>query len=113
MCIYFKISDTTNRPHHLCLLVYRLPVGFTPKLACHGNSFKDKKPFFTTWPSTVDTIKTECLQQGLKSTIEAVCVKAGEILNATAPGQLPCSEKQVSTIAAKERLKQKTIGSSV
>ena len=74
---------------------------------------KTRSHFFATWPSTVDTIKTECLQQGPKSTIEAVCAKAGGILHATAPGQLPCSEKQVSTIAAKERSKQKTIGSSV
>ena len=93
--------------------MYRLPSGFIPKLACHGNSSKDKKPFFATWPSTLDNIKTECLLQGPKSTIEAVCAKAGGILHATAPGQLPRSEKQVSTIAAKEKSKQKTTGVSV
>lgn len=42
-----------------------------------------------------------------------MCAKAGGILHAIAPGQLPRSEKLVSTIAAKEKSKQKTTGASV
>ena len=94
--------------------MYRLPAGFAPKLACHGNAKKScSKPFFATWPSTINTIKEECLHQGPKSTIEAVCAKSGGILHAAAPGQLPRNEKQVSVIAAKQKMKQKTKGSSV
>jgi len=90
--------------HHLCLVVYCLPAGFTPKLACHGNSKNSfNKPFFATWPSKLNAIKEECLHQGPKSTIEAVCAKSGGILCTVAPGQLPRDEKQVSVIAAKQK----------
>ena len=89
----------------------RLPVGFTPKLSSHGNS-KEKKPYFATWPSTLNYIKEESLQHGPKSVIEKMSSKSGGVLNAIAPGQLPRSEKQVSTITAKQKLKQKAIGNA-
>ena len=72
-------------------------MGFTPKLSSHGNS-KEKKPYFATWPSTLNYIKEESLQHGPKSVIEKMSSKSGGVLNAIAPGQLPQSEKQVSTI---------------
>jgi len=104
----------SNGPHHLCLVVYHLPAGFTPKLACHGDSKNSfNKRFFATLPSTLNTIKEECLHQGPKSTIEAVCDKSGGIFHATAPDQLPRDEKQPSVIAAKQKMKQKAKGSSV
>ena len=108
----FNFVDASNCPHHLYLLVYRLPPGFTPKLSSHGNS-KEKKPFFATWPSTLDSIKKECLQQGPKSTIEKMCAKAGGTLHAIASGQLPRSEKQITTLAAKEKLKKTSVGNTV
>ena len=106
------LLDASNRPHHLCSLVYRLPPGFTPKLSSHGNS-KEKKAFFATWPSTLDSIKKECLQQGPKSTIEKMCTKAGGTLRAIAPGQLSRSEKQITTLAAKEKVKNRSVGSTI
>ena len=83
--VSFNFVDASNRPHHLCLLVYRLPPGFTPKLSSHGNS-KEKRPFFATWPRPLDSIKKDCLQQGPKTMIERMCAKAGGILHATASG---------------------------
>ena len=80
-------------------------------LFSHGNS-KEKKPYFATRPSTLNYIKEESLQHGPKSVIEKMSSKSGGVLNAIAPGQLPHSEKQVSTIAAKQKLKQKAIGNT-
>ena len=96
----------------MCLLVYGLPPVFTPKLSSHGNS-KKKRPFFATWPSTVYSIKKDCLQQGPKTMIERICVKAGCTLYATASGQLPHSEKQITTLAAKEKLKKRSMVSTM
>jgi len=61
----------------------------------------------------LDSIKKECLQQGPKSMLEKICAKAGGTLHAVASGQLPCSEKQITTVAAKEKLKKRPGGSTV
>jgi hypothetical protein len=61
------LTDASNRPHHLCLVVYYFPPGFVPALSSHGNA-KEKKPFHPTWPSTLDVIKKESKQQGPKAT---------------------------------------------
>ena len=37
----------------------------------HGNA-NEKKPYYATWPSTVEKIKKECLKQGPKSTVECL-----------------------------------------
>ena len=90
-------SDASNRPHRLCLVVYHFPPGFVPKLSGHGNS-KDKKPFYPTWPSTMGRIKDECFRQGPKATVECLSSDVGGVVGATAPGQLPRSEKQVTVL---------------
>ena len=64
------------------------------------------------WSSTLHTNKEECMHQGPKSTIEAVCARVGGIHHAAVPCQLPCDEKQVSVIAAKQN-ETKYEGSSV
>ena len=48
--------DASNCPHHLCLVVYHSPAGFTPTLVSHGNA-KEKKPYYPIWPSTLEKIK--------------------------------------------------------
>lgn len=46
----FNFVDASNRPHHLCLLVYGVAPGFTPKLSSHSNS-KENKPFLLPGPA--------------------------------------------------------------
>lgn len=95
-------TDASNHPHQLCLVVYQVPPGFTPKLASHGNS-KNVRPFYPTWPSTLAEIKKECREQGSKATVEYVSSVAGRVIGASAPGQLPCDEKQVTNMRKREK----------
>ena len=81
-------------------MVYHIPHGFTPTLKKHGNS-KGDVPFHPTWLSTKLKIKEECVAHGPKSTIADVSAKAGGVLKASAPGQLPRNEKQISNFKAK------------
>ena len=57
--------------------------------------------------------KKECLLQGPKTMIERMCAKAGGTLHASASGILPYSEKQITTSAAKEKLKKRSMVSTV
>ena len=52
LLVLLSSVDASNCPHHLCLVVYHFPAGFTPTLASHGNA-KEKKPYYPTWPSTL------------------------------------------------------------
>ena len=88
----FILVDASNSPHHLCLLVYRIPCGFTPILKKHGV----EKPFHPTWPSTKQQIKKMCIDYGPAETVCSITTEAGGIVQATAPGQLPRDEKQVT-----------------
>ena len=103
-CCCIISLDASQRPHHLCLLVYRFPPSFVPRLSSHGNS-KEKQPFFPTWPSTHDLIKKQYLKQGPKETVERVSSEVGGVVEAAGPGQLPRSEKQVTNIRRTEKLK--------
>ena len=96
--------DGSNRPHHLRLVVYHFPPGFTPTLANHGNA-KEKKPFHPTWPSTLEQIKSKCLEQGPKATVEHLSSVAGGVVGASAPGQLPRDEKQVTYMRNRGKLR--------
>jgi len=87
------LSDASNNPHHLGILVYQIPLNFTPQIVKHGNSKRDL-PFFPTWPSTKEMIKCES-SCGPKETMSRVCSRAGGIQAAAAPGQLPRNERQV------------------
>ena len=93
--MHISHTDASNNPHHLCLLVYRMPQGFIPSIAPHGNS-KEKIPFYPTWPSTMSQIKEESLVKGPKAAVEGLSLKVGGLLGATASGQLPRNEKQIS-----------------
>ena len=84
----FIVSDASNSPHHLCLLVYRIPTEFTPSVKQHGNS-KREIPFHPTWASTKELIKDECLVQGPKAIVSSISATLGGIIGATGPGELP------------------------
>ena len=92
---FFSTLDGENCPHHLCLLVYHFPSGFVPKLAINGNA-KHKIPFHPTWPSTMERVKEECAQLGPKAVIQQVSGEVGGVSGASAPGELPRNEKQVT-----------------
>ena len=94
--VYFcVIADARGNPHHLCLLTYYIPPGFKPYVVPHGNS-KTCKPFHPTWPSTMELIKKEGCASGPKEVVAVVSGKVGGVLGASAPGQLPRGEAQVS-----------------
>jgi len=82
--------------------VYHLPEGFIPTVTYHGNS-KKGIPFHPTWSSTKLKIKDECIQHNPKSIVHSVSLTFGGVINATAPGQLPRDEKQVSNFKNKEK----------
>ena len=86
-------------------LVYHVPKGFIPVSLLHGNS-KSKKPYLTTWPSTMKMIKSEMKHSGPKEVVSSVSVKVGGAIQATAPGELPRGERQV--INAKHALRFKS-----
>ena len=104
MSSFISPVDGSNRPHHLCLVVYHLPRGFTPNLVSHGNA-KVKKPFYPTWPSTLDKLKKECREQGPKATVECLSSAVGGVVGASAAGQLPRDEKQVTNVRKREKLR--------
>ena len=84
-------------------MAYHIPLGFVPIVASHGNA-KEKKPYFATWPSTMDKLKGKCLQQGPKSTIEHVSSSFGGVTGALAPGQLPRNEMQITKLKRRVKL---------
>ena len=77
--------------------------GFIPIISSYGNS-KTDKPFFPTWPSTIQRIKEECLVKGPKSVVHDISSRVGGVESALAPGQLPRNEMQV----VKQKRKIKT-----
>ena len=96
----FACIDAANNPHHLCLISYRIPEGFTPTLSSHGNA-KETKPFYPTWPSTLCRVKEESITKGPKATMECVSHEVGGVIGASAPGELPRNEKQVENMKRK------------
>ena len=91
--------------------MYRFPPGFTPTLSSHGNA-KDKKSFYPTWSSTLEQVKKQCVQHGPKSTVEYLSSAVGGVIGASAPGQLPRYEKQVTNTTKREKLKGRCSGAS-
>ena len=71
---------------------------------------KEKKPYYPTWPSTLDKIKSECLKQGPKATVKCLSFAAGGVIGISAPGQLPRDEKQVTNLRKQEKLKGLGLG---
>ena len=52
-------SDSSNKPHHLCFVVYHIIGNFT--LLSHGNA-KKKQPFLPTLTSTLKRRKGKCVR---------------------------------------------------
>ena len=96
-------TDSSQNPHHLCLLVYNVPPGF--KLLTvqpHGN-FRSNKPFYATWPGTLKMVKEEVKDSEPIEAVAVVLQKVGGLLPARASGQLPRGEMQATK--AKRSLK--------
>jgi hypothetical protein len=91
----FIFADSKGNPHHLCMLTYYIPPGFKPYALPHGNS-KSCKPFHPTWPSTLELVKKEGSCTGPKEVVARVSERVGGVMGASAPGQLPRGEMQVS-----------------
>ena len=98
--VIFIFADSENSPHHLCLVVCRIPAGFVPAVKKHGNS-KGETPFHPTWTSTRQRIKEECILLGPDGTVSHITAEQGGILKASAPGKLPRDAKQVSNFKRK------------
>ena len=67
---------------------------FVPSVKSHGNSKQDT-PFHPTWPSMKQEI-AKCELSSPKHTVATLSANVGGVLKASAPGQLPRNEKQVS-----------------
>ncbi len=72
-----------------------MPAGFKPVVNPHGNA-KSSKPYYPTWPSTLKLVKNEMGVSVPKDVVSSVSAKVGGVVGATAPGQLPRGEMQVS-----------------
>ena len=84
-----------GKPFSLSLVVYHLPLNFKPTVMPHGNS-KSETPFYPTWPSTMKGLKQELQTSGPKQVMSSISTKAGGVLGAMGPGQLPQNEMQIS-----------------
>lgn len=81
----------------MALVVYRFPPGVVPRPQKHGNAIEDR-PFFPTWASTKQLVKTECQTCGPKETVHRVSDKVGGLVSSSCPGQLPRNERQVKYV---------------
>ena len=111
-CDFFLLTHSSNCPHKFCLVVYHIPEGFKPTLSSHGNS-KSGKPFYPTWPSTLTNVKKECGTQGPKATVEHLSSIAGGVLGASAQGELPRDEKQVTNMKKRKKIADKSGGDAL
>ena len=100
-----QASTRINNPNHLCLMSYHLPPGFVPTVKSHGNS-KKGTPYHPTWASTKQQVKEKCDSRGPKCVVASLSAAAGDVLEATAPGQLPWGKKQIANFKAKSPVVQ-------
>ena len=87
--------------------------GFVPVIKPHGNSTIKKELFHPTWSSTKQQIKQKCVDIGPKQVVASVSAVAGGVLRASAPGQLPRDEKQVTNFKAREGLASRQCATNV
>ena len=80
-----------------------MSAGFIPTLSSHGTA-KVPKRFHPTWPSTLNRIKIESFNKEPKAIVEQVSSDVGGILGASAPGELPHNEVQVSNQKRKAKI---------
>ena len=64
-------------------------------------------PFHPTWCSTKNHIKRVCAAEGPKSVVASLSAEVGVVLEASAPGQLPRDEKQVTNYKARVTVEQR------
>ena len=95
-------TDATGNPHHLCLVSYRIPEGFTPEVSPHGND-KTMKPFYPTLPSTKAGIESQSKLHGPKQVLAIVSREIGGVQHASSPCELPRNERQVLYIHSKSK----------
>ena len=60
----------------------------------------------------MDKMKKKCLKHGPKETMEHLSSAVGGVMNASAPGELPRNEKQVTNLRQQAKLKGHTCGPS-
>ena len=68
-----------------------------PKAQKHGNAKMDD-PFYPSWVSTKDLIKSECKTSGPKQTVHRVSDQVDGLLLSSCPGQLPRNERQIKHV---------------
>ncbi len=102
VCLAFCSSDSLHNPHHLALAVYRFPPNVVPKPQKHGNAIEDK-PFFPTWASTKQLVKTECQSSGPKQAVHRVSDKVGGLMASSCSGQLPRNERQAKYVKSSSK----------
>ena len=96
------------------MVTYHFPIdGFVPEIKPHGNSTIKKEPFHPTWSSTKQQIRQKCVDTGPKQVAALISAIAGGILGATAPGQLPRDEKQITNFKAREVISSRLCTSNV
>ena len=93
------LAAPSGDPHHLCLLSYHIPPGFTKEVASHGNS-KKKMPFYPTLQSTKHLIQ-KGVSDKQKRTVSIVSQKVGGVTGATSPCDLPRNEHQISYLRSR------------
>ena len=106
MYVHSAYTDASNNPHHLVLVTYHIPPGFIPFVKSHGNS-KRGVPFHPTWSSTKKQIRDKCAVDGPKSVVATLSAQVGGVLQASAPGQLPRDEKQVTNFRSRVSTEQR------
>ena len=89
-------ADSKNQPHHLCMVVYYVPDGFTPSVQPHGNT-RHGKAFFPAFPSTLSAIKEQCVS-GKGEVVSKVSSAVGGIKNALDRCELPRNESQATYV---------------
>ena len=87
-------ADKDYNPHLLCLVIYYIPIRFVRTVVGYG-TVKSLKLFYTTLPSTVQRIKTDCSGSGPKQVVASVLPDAGGIAGVSYPGELPRNEDQM------------------
>lgn len=70
----------------------------------------EKKPYYPTWSSTLEKMKKKFLKHGPKATVECLSSVARGVIGASAPGQFPRNEKQVTNMRKREKLKGLGLG---
>ena len=98
----FLLAAPSGDPHHLCLLSYNIPPGFTKVAVAHGNS-KIKVPFYPTLPSTKGMLEEELdfKHRGPKQTVSVVSEKVGGVTKASSACALPRNERQVTYLKSR------------